>query len=46
MQECVVEVGAFEGWHAAIFTSLPVEDEVYGDETAAEDRAAVDKALC
>lgn len=45
VQERIVEVGALEGWHAAILTSLAVEDQVDAEEGCAEDTSAVEEAL-
>lgn len=45
VQECVVEVGALKGRHAAVFTRLAVEDEVDGQQSSSEDGATVHEAL-
>lgn len=41
----IVEVFAFKQWHAAIFASLPIEDEVDRDQSSTEDGTTVDEAL-
>lgn len=45
VQKRLIEIGAFVGWHAAIFTSLAVEDQVDCKECTTEDGAAIDEAL-
>lgn len=45
VQKRLIEIGAFVWWHAAIFTSLAVEDQVDCKECTTEDGAAIDEAL-
>ena len=45
VQESVVQVGAFKGRHAAIFSGFAVEDEVDGKQGTTENSTAIDEAL-
>lgn len=45
VQECVVEVGALEGRHATVRSGFTVEDQVCGENCAADDGAAIEEAL-
>ena len=45
MHKGFVKERPFERWHAAIFSSLAVEDDIRGDDGAADDGGAIKQPL-